>query len=168
MGVPGQNIIHIRHSRPSRDDVSHYRASGPRPGERVATARMATEGTNPEDSPAGRLHDHENFFPGEKNSSYRYTKSSWRKKFTRNFGQIPDALPHCGQLTRRPAGQPTSTTRRAIHRVTHLDSPPGGLDGDDSRKRQRLLSRANPPCRLYLWTTKAVNTSLADSAHRPG
>jgi deazaflavin-dependent oxidoreductase (nitroreductase family) len=33
------------------------------------------------------------------------------------------------------------------------------LDGDDPRKRQRLLSRANIARRLCLCTTKAVNTS---------
>jgi hypothetical protein len=43
----------------------------------------AQKGTNQEDKHSDRLHDREDIFPGENNSSYRYTKYSPGKKFTR-------------------------------------------------------------------------------------
>jgi hypothetical protein len=47
---------------------------------------------NQEDQPVGRRHDREDIFPDEDNSSYRYTKFSPGKKFSRKLGWISDIL----------------------------------------------------------------------------
>jgi hypothetical protein len=47
---------------------------------------MAQKWINREDDPGYGSHDREDIFPGEDNSSYRYTKSSRKKRFTRKPG----------------------------------------------------------------------------------
>jgi hypothetical protein len=62
---------------------------------------------------SGRRHDHEDIFPDVNNSSYRYTKYSPEKKFTRKRGRISDIL--------RIAGGSRATRGRGCERaLVHL------------------------------------------------
>jgi hypothetical protein len=58
---------------------------------------ITQKGTSQEDKHSGRHHDREDFFPGVNNSSYRYTKSSSGKKFTRKPSRKIGHFSYCGQ-----------------------------------------------------------------------
>jgi hypothetical protein len=49
-------------------------------------------GINREEKLDGRLHDREDIFPGENNSSYTHTKPSGKKMSSRKLGRISGIL----------------------------------------------------------------------------